>query len=466
MAQCLHGDGAKVVLSRRIPVVDNGQTIDADIFEGAPNLMPQRLKLRAQDGFFRLDEEELELKGLLTITSDTYSGYQRLADPEDDQRLAALQALAQAFVGRAPVEAPDTEALPAIYTYFGQFIAHEVSRLYRPVEGVFENLNTSSFDLDTLLYTPDKFQQTTQKFAPDCEIFGSAALGRTASTPLGPAALADLPRAVDGHPLVPDCRNDANPALSQLHVAILRKYRVLVGAYGDVDAMKRLKTLLHAVTIRDYLKEIIDECVYKDVLNSGRKLVNPNQDPPLFFLTPIEFAAGAFRFGHAMVRSTYEWSSDAVYAPSRTARVDGAYPCWRWARRSWFSKDPTNAFGLDDGESRHASLFGRGGAKSRQSDCPRLGIRVATAQAQVRAQRRPAVREPCREDAHAWTRGQARLRSDHLGLDRAEMRTVLDPRRDHGSIRRSILFGAYNEQQQRADSRRAYAALVLCPAGS
>ncbi len=306
MAQCLHGDGAKVVFRNRGLVVEDGQKVEADLFTGVPTLARQTVTLIARAGAFRIEPVQPGVDRTVLAEVVSFSGYQRLADAEDDTRTTALQALAAAFVGTTPDDPPKTDPLPAIYTYFGQFIAHEVSRLYRPRKGFFENLGTSSFDLDTVFYPGGEFTAAAQQFAPLCVSFGAAALGNTA--PAETPNLADLPRSPSGEPVVPDCRNDANPALAQLYVAILQKYRALVNKHGEADARMRLKRLLHAITIHDYLREIVDDCVYEDVLGSGRKLVNPNQDQPLFFLTPIEFAAGAFRFGHAMVRSSYEWS--------------------------------------------------------------------------------------------------------------------------------------------------------------
>jgi hypothetical protein len=82
----------------------------------------------------------------------------------------------------------------------------------------------------------------------------------------------------------------------------------LLERYDEAKARAVLRMLLQAITIHDYLKEVVDGCVYEDVLKSGRKLVNPDEKKPEFFLIPIEFAAGAFRFGHAMVRSSYRWT--------------------------------------------------------------------------------------------------------------------------------------------------------------
>lgn len=306
MAPCLHGDGAKLILRGSSQIVGDGQEVDADLFLGIPGQPRWSVKLIAENGWFRTDLKLSAVDRQMAAGKISLSGYQRLADAEEDTRDASLQALSQAFIGASPYGPPTVDPLPAIYTYFGQFIAHEVSRLFQAEEGVFSSLNTSRFDLDTVFYPTGKFSDIAQGCAPLCEVFGDAALGNTA--PGTTINLADLPRTVDGAPVVPDCRNDANPMLAQLHVAILEKYRALIPKYGRREAYARLKTLLHAIAINDYLREVVDACVYNDVSETGRKLVNPQQTPPQFFLTPIEFAAGAFRFGHAMVRDSYRWS--------------------------------------------------------------------------------------------------------------------------------------------------------------
>lgn len=316
MDQCLHGAGVKIVLDEPLNVASDEESYKAHAFFGVPGGASQELSVSVRGGRLEALLPSQPLNAQFDAASTSYSTYDRLVAAEEDQRSSALLALADAFLGPAPAGASNAAGLPAIYTYFGQFIAHEVSHLSRPTEvdpsgqnlvaGVI-NLNTASFDLDTILFAASKYQGEIQKAAPLCSEFGLAALGNTA--PGTTVDLSDLPRSTIGDPVVPDGRNDANLPLAQLHVAILKKYHALWENSPDPET--DLRRLLHAITIHDYLPQVIDACVYEDVLQSGRRLVFVDPDPQDFFLTPIEFAVGAQRFGHAMVRGAYRWSRAA-----------------------------------------------------------------------------------------------------------------------------------------------------------
>lgn len=304
MDRCLHGDGVRIVLDEPRKVVESGQTVMAHAFFGIPTMAPESLKLVAKEGNFEAALPSQLFNAQFATVATSYSAYGRLADAEEDPRCEAILALAQAFVNPTPSTKLNTPSLPAIYTYFGQFIAHEVGRLSRSTDGKIINLNTASFDLDTMFFPAGKYANEIQTVAPLCRPFGLAALGNT--SPGTTLDLSDLPRAKNGAPVVPDGRNDANPQLAQLHVAILKKYRALLETCSD--AQNELKRLLHAITIHDYLREVIDDCVYNDVMSSGRSLVHAHQNAQNHYLTPIEFAAAAHRFGHTMVRDAYLWS--------------------------------------------------------------------------------------------------------------------------------------------------------------
>ncbi|MDB5658054.1 MAG: hypothetical protein JWS10_669 [Cypionkella sp.] len=275
----------------------------AHAFLGIAGIAPESLTLIAKEGEFEAALPCQLFDAPFATVPTSYSAFGRLADAEEDPRTTALLALAHAFVNPVPSTTPSTACLPAIYTYFGQFIAHEVGRLSGSTDGKVINLNTASFDLDTMFFPAGKFPSEILTAAPLCVPFGLAALGNT--SPGTTADLSDLPRAVTGEPVVPDRRNDSNPQLAQLHVAILKKYRALLETSSD--AQMELTRLLHSITIHDYLRQVIDDCVYNDVLHSGRRLVHAHKDAKNYFLTPIEFAAGAHRFGHTMVRDAYRW---------------------------------------------------------------------------------------------------------------------------------------------------------------
>jgi hypothetical protein len=58
----------------------------------------------------------------------------------------------------------------------------------------------------------------------------------------------------------------------------------------------------------DYLPRILDPAVVDDVFTNGRKVVAPHADPMAVPTMPVEFSVAAFRLGHSMIRSAYNWN--------------------------------------------------------------------------------------------------------------------------------------------------------------
>ena len=58
----------------------------------------------------------------------------------------------------------------------------------------------------------------------------------------------------------------------------------------------------------DYLPRIVDPAVVDDVFTNGRTLVEPDAGPTDVPTMPVEFSIAAFRLGHSMVRSAYNWN--------------------------------------------------------------------------------------------------------------------------------------------------------------
>ena len=59
----------------------------------------------------------------------------------------------------------------------------------------------------------------------------------------------------------------------------------------------------------DYLRRICARGVVNDVFTSGRKAFEPGDSPTDVPTMPIEFSIAAFRLGHSMIRSTYNWNT-------------------------------------------------------------------------------------------------------------------------------------------------------------
>lgn len=132
-------------------------------------------------------------------------------------------------------------------------------------------------------------------------------------------------RAVLGEP-----RNDQNLALAQLHLALLRFHNALAAAPGAAPgaalgapaedpqaaygrAQQQLRWTLQWLVLNVYLPTVCDPAIVRETLEREAPLYaaflsahRPSEADSLPI--PLEFAAAAFRFGHAMVRSSYDWN--------------------------------------------------------------------------------------------------------------------------------------------------------------
>jgi hypothetical protein len=232
--------------------------------------------------------------------------------------------------------------LPAGYTYFGQFVDHDIT--FDPVSSLtrqsdpdgLENFRTPRFDLDSLygrgpsdepfLYAEDNLHLALGKTVAQDPSFG------------GP----DLQRTEAGRAIIGDPRNDENLIVSQLQVSFIKFHNRVVEqvaqdhpALGPTDqfklAQKEVRWHYQWVVIHDYLRRLVGEEVVEDILCSERYRVpgGPKghyaSDRRRFYqwrrepFMPVEFAAAAYRFGHSMVRPSYA-INDAIPLPV----IDGA----------------------------------------------------------------------------------------------------------------------------------------------
>jgi hypothetical protein len=231
-----------------------------------------------------------------------------------------LTALGVAMDQSAGPPAADS-LLPSIFTYFGQFIAHDISwekgtrnmlsaadirpREREQVEAI-EDKRTGNLDLDCVYgdaeAEPPLADDGTFKLSP---------VAHSACRPPNKDDLNDVPRKKqligaandpeDREALIGDPRNDENTIISQLHVAFLRAHNNLMKNSKDhsfAAARTALTQLYQTIVLEDYLTRIIRP----DVLDGFR--AQPDRFYNQSFM-PVEFSAAAFRFGHTMIRSAY-----------------------------------------------------------------------------------------------------------------------------------------------------------------
>jgi len=257
-----------------------------------------------------------------------------LGEPDADENTAELSEEDQTELG-------GKLRLPAGYTYFGQFVDHDIT--FDPVSSLTRqndpdglvDFRTPRFDLDSLygrgpsdqpyLYEEDGVHlQLGRKLSED----------QSTQDPTGGP---DLLRA-NGRALIGDPRNDENTIVSQLQVAFIRFHNAVVDKVGNESpgrskdevfklAQQQVRWHYQWVVVNDFLRRLVGKVVIDDILNpapfevpAGAPVSIP--DPRLRFFTwekepymPVEFSVAAYRFGHSIIRPSYKINTVAATDP-------------------------------------------------------------------------------------------------------------------------------------------------------
>jgi hypothetical protein len=182
---------------------------------------------------------------------------------------------------------------PAGFTYFGQFVDHDVTRDETPLPPAtfaidqINNVRNAKLDLDSV-YGPGSVRDPINN---DKMLIG----------PDG----GDLPRGPDGRARIADSRNDENMIIAQIHLAFLKFHNAMVDQGMNFEEARRA-TINHYqwVVVHDFLPRVLHPDYAAAVLNAtSNKFFKPGNphDPNL----PIEWAVAGYRFGHSMVRLAY-----------------------------------------------------------------------------------------------------------------------------------------------------------------
>lgn len=221
-------------------------------------------------------------------------------------------------------------ALPAGFTYFGQFVDHDItldvsSTLDAATDATtINNMRSPALDLDAVYGRGPAMDPFMYDFPPSGPIPPSAIkmqLGtNTATGPGGPGGTGgiggmvvqtdwDLPRANTAAltALIGDPRNDENLIVSQFHHAMLRFHNrvvdmlVLAAFPGDifVEAKKIVIHHYQWAVVNDFLKRICGPTAVADALANVVAPVGST------FRMPVEFSVAAYRFGHSLIRNRY-----------------------------------------------------------------------------------------------------------------------------------------------------------------
>lgn len=248
---------------------------------------------------------------------------------------SAIDALANANIAEAETPTPEGQAdsednadISAGYTYFGQFIDHDLTLDDRPNDlttptdvSSLVNLRTPQLDLDSLygqgptksptLYNTDGMHLLTGR-----TLTGSADKGSM-----------DLPRSTNGQAIIGDPRNDENRIVAGIHSSFIRLHNKFVDqvkrahprwtkAQIFAEARRQTTWNYQSIILNDFLPQIAGKRAVDSVLTPTRTGYNTRLG---FYNTcaqmPVEFSVAAYRFGHSMVRGVYRINSTVDRLP-------------------------------------------------------------------------------------------------------------------------------------------------------
>lgn len=272
--------------------------------------------------------------------------------PEDPDAFDKLGRLGAAMITDKGLLGPTGQE--AILTYFGQFVDHDITLntdsdpdqleefAVAPADGnltrnsrdavrdVIKNGRMPSLRLDSLYGDGTEVE----------DLLRDGAKLKVGATTAG--APNDLPRLQHTAPqlidnadtfpstaLIGDGRNDENLIVAQLHLAFIRFHNEVVDRLSeDLDdeekfAKAREQTILHYqwLVLHAYLPRICENGVLGQVIaTQAQRFVDfTGTDEKM----ALEFSVAAFRFGHSMIRSAYEFNDTFGTSPGKlNARLE------------------------------------------------------------------------------------------------------------------------------------------------
>ncbi len=235
-------------------------------------------------------------------------------DPEQ------LKELGNAMHADSSASPDQDSAIPAGFTYFGQFVDHDItfdrsagipSELVDP--DVLTQGRSPALDLDSLygngpegspeLYEPDRVRLRVGTTTP---LSSGRFPGADIRLPN------DLPRLEGRVAIIGDPRNDENLAVAQMHLAFIKFHnRVVESIARDRPHLApaflfeaaRASVVRHYqwIVLNDFLPRLCDRDVLVGLIGDARAMVGASA-------MPVEFSAAAYRLGHSMIRPVYEWN--------------------------------------------------------------------------------------------------------------------------------------------------------------
>ena len=246
------------------------------------------------------------------------------SEAEKDANIRALAETMFETDGRDP--SLDNGNIPAGYTYFGQFVDHDLT--FDPASSLtkhndpnrLHNFRTPRFDLDNLYGEgPDDEPFLYDRDHPGKFLIGTGKSGNEL----------DLPRNSQETALIGDKRNDENIIVSQLQLAFLLLHNTVFDRVVQYEGLKERAAFTRTqelvrwhyqhVVLFDFLPRICGEPLVRKIIDFdepdpsdiGLKFYRPKETAYM----PVEFSVAAYRLGHSMIRGGYALNRDVRGVP-------------------------------------------------------------------------------------------------------------------------------------------------------
>lgn len=198
---------------------------------------------------------------------------------------------------------PDSlSRVAAGWPFFGQYVAHDItadrSALTRDANvGALRNARAPKLNLESLygdgpVGNPFLFQRDD-----------------AAKLLLG-AAGEDVPRNSEAIAIIGDPRNDSHTLMAQMHLAMLKAHNEFVDSErargrGESEvferAVQQLRWHYQRAILDEFLPSLVGRELVDEVAQNGPRWFRPDGD----VFIPLEFADGAYRYGHCQIRQQY-----------------------------------------------------------------------------------------------------------------------------------------------------------------
>jgi len=210
-----------------------------------------------------------------------------------------------------PASDDNPTKVTSFFTYFGQFLDHDMTLDTLPLPTEFVDPTTIPNNRDPRLNLDSVYRGGPDANPELYEADGKHFKVNGRDLPRDPSCVVPNLPVSSSTPcaaVIGDGRNDENQVIAQIHVAFLRAHNRLIDQGYKFEQARELMRWRHQwIVVHEFLPEVLDPNVYADVFLPDGSIRTRYYDPNNANKAdmPVEFAVAAYRFGHSQVRRAY-----------------------------------------------------------------------------------------------------------------------------------------------------------------